>query len=173
MGTGGPGNIVHIDNLYVKTFNVKDNVNISLGQFVVIEDDGGFAVARPLVDADFTGADLFLDLSTINVVQAGEDANNLTTTDALLRKNQIECITKGSDWTVVMRVGVLPDNPVVLPDNPVGILRVGTAELFEVSYLDINAPSVVAANERLGIYKHKEFSTVSCSGVRASSLFTL
>ncbi len=63
MGTGGPGNIVHIDNLYVKTFNVKDNVNITLGQFVVIEDDGGFAVARPLVDADFTGADLFLDLS--------------------------------------------------------------------------------------------------------------
>jgi len=153
MGTGGPGNIVHIDNLYVKTFNVKDNVSITLGQFVVIEDDAGSAVARPLVDADFTGADLFLDLSTINVVQAGEDANNLTTTDPLLRKGQIECITKGSDWTVVMRVGVLPD-------NPVGILRVGTAELFEVSYLDIDTPSVVAANERLGIYKHKEFSTV-------------
>jgi len=154
MGTGGPGNIVHIDNLYVKTFNVKDNVNIVLGDFVVIEDDSGFAVARPLVDADFPGADLFLDLSTINVVQAGEDANNLTTTDALLRKDKIECITKGSDWTVVMRVGVLPD-------NPVGILRVGTAELFEVSYLDIDTPSVVAANERLGIYKHKEFSTVA------------
>jgi len=154
VGTGGPGNIVHIDNLYVKTFNVKDDVNITLGQFVVIEDDAGSAVARPLVDADFTGADLFLDLSTINVVQAGEDANNLTTTDSLLRKGQIECITKGSDWTVVMRVGVLPD-------NPVGILRVGTAELFEVSYLDINAPSVVASNERLGVYKHKEFSTVA------------
>jgi len=65
VGTGGPGNIVHIDNLYVKTINVKDNVNIILGQFVVIEDDSGFAVARPLVDADFSGADLFLDLSTI------------------------------------------------------------------------------------------------------------
>lgn len=150
MGTGGPGNIVHIDNLYVKTFNVQDNVNIVLGQFVVIEATG----ARPLLDSDFSGADLFLDLSTVNVVQAGEDANNLTTTDALLRKNQIECITKGSDWVVVMRVGVLPD-------NPVGILRVGTAELFEVSYLDIDTPSVVAANERLGIYKHKEFSTVA------------
>ena len=154
MGTGGPGNIVHIDNLYVKTFNVKDNVNITLGQFVVIENDGGNAVARPLVDADFAGADLFLDLSLLNVVQAGEDANNLTTTDELLRKDQIECITKGSDWTVVMRVGVLPD-------NPVGILRVGTAELFEVSYLDIDVPSVVAVNERLGVYKHKEFSTVA------------
>jgi len=154
VGTGGPGNIVHIDNLYVKTFNVKDNVNITLGQFVVIENDGGSAVARPLVDADFSGADVFLDLSTINIVQAGEDANNLTTTDEILRKDQIECITKGSDWTVVMRAGVLPD-------NPVGILRVGTAELFEVSYLDIDSPSVVASNERLGVYKHKEFSTVA------------
>ncbi len=150
MGTGGPGNIVHIDNLYVKTFNVQDNVNIVIGDFVVIETTG----VRPLLDSDFSGADLFLDLSTVNVVQAGENANNLTTTDALLRKNQIECITKGSDWVVVMRVGVLPD-------NPVGILRVGTAELFEVSYLDINVPSVVAANERLGVYKHKEFSTVA------------
>ncbi len=150
MGTGGPGNIVHIDNLYVKTFNVQPNVNIILGQFVVIESTG----VRPLVDSDFTGADVFLDLSTINVVQAGENANNLTTTDPLLRKDQIECITKGSDWTVVMRAGVLPD-------NPVGILRVGTAELFEVSYLDINVPSVVASNERLGVFKHKEFSTVA------------
>jgi len=150
MGTGGPGNIVHIDNLYVKTFNVQDNVNIVIGDFVVIEATG----VRPLLDSDFTGPDLFLDLSTVNVVQAGENANNLTTTDALLRKNQIECITKGSDWVVVMRVGVLPD-------NPVGILRVGTAELFEVSYLDIATPSVVLANERLGVYKHKEFSTVA------------
>jgi hypothetical protein len=154
MGTGGPGNIVHIDNLYVKTFNVQDDVNIVLGEFVVIEDDGGKAIARPLTDSDFSGADLFLDLSTVNIVQADEDANNLATTDPLLRKGQIECITKGSDWTVVMRAGVLPD-------SPVGILRVGTAELFEVSYLDIDTPSVVAANERLGIYKHKEFSTVA------------
>ena len=154
MGTGGPGNIVHIDNLYVKTFNVKDNVNINLGNFVVIELDSGVAVARPLLDSDFAGAGLFLNLSTVNVVQAGEDANNLTTTDALLRKGQVECITKGSDWTVIMRAAVLPD-------NPVGILRVGSAELFEVSYLDIDTPSVVAANERLGVYKHKEFSTVA------------
>lgn len=150
MGTSGPGNIVHIDNLYVKTFNVQDDVNIVLGDFVVIEATG----ARPLLDSDFSAPDVFLDLSLLNIVQAGEDANNLTTTDELLRKDQIECITKGSDWVVVMRVGVLPD-------NPVGILRVGTAELFEVSYLDIDAPSVVAVNERLGVYKHKEFSTVA------------
>ena len=150
MGTGGPGNIVHIDNLYVKTFNVQENVNITLGQFVVIEATG----ARPLLDNDFTGPDIFLSLLAVNVVQAGENANNLTTTDPLLRKNKIECITKGSDWTVNMRGGVLPD-------TPVGILRVGTAELFEISNLDIYVPSVVAANEILGFYQHKEFSTVA------------
>ena len=154
MGTGGPGNIVHIDNLYVKTFNVQDNVNITLGQFVVIEDDAGFAVARPLVDADFTGADVFLNLSTLNVVQAGEDANNLTTTDALLRKPKIECITKGSDWTTIMRAGVLPD-------KPVGIVRVGTAELFEIANIDIATSAALVLGETLGVYKHKEFSTVA------------
>ncbi len=149
MGTGGPGNIVHIDNLYVKTFNVQDDVNIVIGDFVVIEATG----VRPLLDSDFTGADLFLDLSTVNVVQAGENANNLTTTDALLRKDQIECITKGSDWTTIMRVGTLPD-------NPVGILRVGSAELFEVSNTNV-AAGALAAGETLGVYKHKEFSTVA------------
>ncbi len=154
MGTGGPGNIVHIDNLYVKTINVKDNVNIILGQFVVIEDDSGFAVARPLVDADFSGADVFLDLSLLNIVQAGENANNLTTTDALLRKPKIECITKGSDWTTIMRAGVLPD-------KPVGIVRVGTAELFEIANIDIATSAALVLGETLGVYKHKEFSTVA------------
>lgn len=153
MGSGGPGNIVHIDNLYVKTINVKDNVNIVLGKFVVIEDDSGFAVARPLVDADFSGPDLFLDLSLFNIVQAGENSNNLTTTDALLRKPKIECITKGSDWTTIMRAGVLPD-------KPVGIVRVGTAELFEIANVDIASSAALAVGETLGVYKHKEFSTV-------------
>jgi len=144
MGTGGPGNIVHIDNLYVKTFNVQDNVNIVLGQFVVIEATG----ARPLVAADFTGDDTFLDLNVDNIVQAGEDANNLTTTDALLRKDQIECITKGSDWSAIMEAGVLPD-------NTIGIKRDdATASIFVI------AATIVAA-EILGVYKHKEFSTVA------------
>ena len=154
MGTGGPGNIVHIDNLYVKTFNVKDNVNITIGQFVVLEDDSGFAVARPLVDADFGAAGEFLDLSLFNIVQAGENSNNLTTTDALLRKPKIECITKGSDWTTVMRAGVLPD-------KPVGIVRVGTAELFEIANVDIATSAALAVGETLGVYKHKEFSTIA------------
>lgn len=153
MGTGGPGNIVHIDNLYVKTFNVKENVNIVLGEFVVIELDSGFAVARPLADADIT-VDEFLDLSSFNIVQAGENANNLDSTDELLRKNQIECITKGSDWTVVMRAGVLPD-------KPVGIVRVGTNELFEIANVDIATSAPLVFGETLGVYKHKEFSTVA------------
>jgi len=147
MGTGGPGNIVHIDNLYVKTFNVKDNVNIVLGDFVVIENDGGFAVARPLVIGDVLDA-AFVDLLLLNIVQAGEDANNLTTTDALLRKNQIECITKGSDWTTVMEAGVLPD-------NTVGIKRDdASASIFVIA-------AVTVPGDILGSYKHKEFSTVA------------
>jgi len=148
MGTGGPGNIVHIDNLYVKTFNVKDDVNIVLGEFVVIEDDAGKAVARPLVIADVANL-AFVDLTALNVVQAGEDANNLTTTDSLLRKGQIECITKGSDWVTVMEAGVLPD-------NTVGIKRDDAA----VVTIFVMAATIVAT-EMLGSYKHKEFSTVA------------
>ena len=147
MGTGGPGNIVHIDNLYVKTFNVKDDVNIILGEYVIIENDGGNAVARPLVIADVANL-AFVDLSALNILQAGEDANNLTTTDPLLRKGQIECITKGSDWSTVMDDGVLPD-------NSIGIKRDdSTASIFVI------AATIVAA-EILGSYKHKEFSTIA------------
>lgn len=148
MGTGGPGNIVHIDNLYVKTYNVKDNVNIVLGEYVVIENDGGNAVARPLVVGDVVNL-AFVDLSALNIVQAGEDANNLDTTDPLLRKNQIECITKGSDWTGIMEAGVLPD-------SSVGIKRVdgGAKSIFIIS-------ATIVAEEILGSYKHKEFSTVA------------
>lgn len=149
MGTGGPGNIVHIDNLYVKTFNVKDNVNIVLGEYVVIENDGGFAVARPLGQGDFSADGAHLDLSTFNIVQAGENANNLDTTDALLRKNQIECITKGSDWTTVMETGVLPD-------STIGIKRDDAAA---VTFFVIATTTTAA--EILGSYKHKEFSTVA------------
>ena len=155
MGTGGRGNIVHIDNLYVKTFNVQDDVNIVLGDYIVIEATG----ARPLLTSDFGGNDMFLTLNLINLVQAGEDANNLNTTDALLRKNQIECITKGSDWTLNMRAGVLPD-------NPVGILRVdGADEIFQAASETVGTTSV-SGSERIGIYKHKEFSTVASVAVQ-------
>jgi len=143
MGTGGPGNIVHIDNLYVKTFEVQDNFNIVLGDFVVVESTG----VRPLATSDVADG-VFVDLNALNIVQAGEDANNLTTTDELLRKNQIECITKGSDWTTVMEAAVLPD-------NTVGIKRDdATASVFVMS-------ATVVSTEILGSYKHKEFSTVA------------
>lgn len=151
MGTGGRGNIVHIDNLYVKTFNVKDNVNILLGDYVIFETGAGM---RPLVVGDFTGDDTFLDLELNNLLIAGEDANNLDTTDPLLKKNQIECLTKGTDWTLNMRAGVDPD-------KPIGILRVDAGpEPFQAANAQVSA-EIVATKERLGIYKHKEFSTVA------------
>lgn len=143
MGTGGPGNIVHIDNLYVKTFDVQDDVNIVLGEFVVIEATG----ARPLVDGD-VAAPAFFDLHALNIVQAAENANNLTTTDPSLRKNQVECITKGSDWTVKMGVDVLPD-------TTVGIFAVSETPIVT------EVRSTLVAAEILGIYKHKEFATVA------------
>ncbi len=148
MGTGGPGNIVHIDNLYVKTFNVKDNVNIVLGEYVVIEDDAGFAVARPLVVGDVANT-AFVDLTSLNIVQAGENANNLTTTDALLRKGQIECITKGSDWTTVMASGVLPDSTIGIKRDDAAVVTIFVAD------------ATIVPAEILGSYKHKEFSTVA------------
>ncbi|KKL88121.1 hypothetical protein LCGC14_1927850, partial [marine sediment metagenome] len=40
MGSGGPGNITHIDNLYVKTVPVKTNIAILLGEFVIFDTDG-------------------------------------------------------------------------------------------------------------------------------------
>jgi len=146
MGTSGPGNITHIDNLYVKTFDVQDNVNIVIGDFVVIEATG----ARPLLATDTTGGAIgdFIEVTTKNIVQAGEDANNLTTTDPLLRKDQIECITKGSDWVVKMGAGVLPD-------NPVSIFLVTVAPV--VTEVRLNADRL----EVIGVYKHKEFSTVA------------
>ena len=143
MGTSGPGNIVHIDNLYVKTFNVQDDVNIVLGEFLVVEATG----VRPLVDGDVT-APAFFNLDTLNIVQAGENANNLTTTDALLKKNQIECITKGSDWVVDMGVDVLPD-------SSVGIFAVSETPIVT------EVRATTTGSEILGVYKHKEFSTVA------------
>ena len=152
MGTGGPGNIVHIDNLYPKTFPVGTNINIVLGEFVIFDDAiGGM---RPLAIGDFSLDDTFLDLEANSVMQAGEDANNLTVTDVNLRKTEISCITKGSDWTVLMRAGVIPD-------KPVGILRVDAdaPNLFQAANESV-AAAIVATKERLGLYKHKEFTTV-------------
>ncbi len=151
MGTGGPGNIVHIDNLYVKDLPVKDNTNIILGDFVIFEVGAG---VRPLVAGDFSGGnDTFLNLGTNQVFQAGESSNNLTTTPVLDRKVTCECITVGSDWSLVMRAGSVPT-------GPVGILRVDAATpLFQLSQFLANGTTLITAGNVLGQYKHKEFST--------------
>ena len=78
MGSGGPGNITHIDNLYVKTVPVTTNQSVSLGDFLIFDTDG----YRTLLTTDFSADNTFLDLSVDNVVQALEDANNLNTTPA-------------------------------------------------------------------------------------------
>lgn len=155
MGTGGRGNIVHLDNTYVKAVNVKDNVNIILGDYCIIEDNAGEAEVRPLVAGDFSGGDdTFLNLSLLSLVIAGEDANNLTTTDTLLRKNQIECLLKGTDWTLNMAASVIPN-------TPIGILRVDAApEPFQAAS-ETGGATPVAQIEKLGLYQHKEFSTVA------------
>lgn len=158
MGTGGPGNIVHIDNLSVQDFDVKSNTSIVLGDFVIFDTDG----VRPIVAGDFTLNDTFLPIQTTPVFQAGESSNNLTTTPVAERKTTCECITRGSDISAVMRVGVLPD-------KPVGILRVdGATPVFQVSDKRVSA-TIVAATEVLGIYKHKEFSTIALTSVQGDN----
>ncbi len=158
MGTGGPGNIVHIDNLYVKTNPVKSNISILLGDFCIFDTDG----LRPIVAGDFVGDDTFLNIKTTPVFQAAEDADNLTTTNVNLRKTEIEVITRGSDLVASMRAGVLPD-------QDVGILRVDAATpVFQVAEQSV-AATPVAANEVLGVYKHKEFSTIALISVQSDN----
>jgi len=152
MGTGGPGNIVHIDNLYVKDMPVKDNTNIVLGDFVIFEAANG---VRPIVAGDFVGDNTFLLLTGNQVFQAGESSNNLDTTPVEDRKTTCECITRGSDWTVVMRPGSIPD-------AAVGILRLDAGTpVFKVSQFLSNGTTIAGEGAILGIYKHKEFSTIA------------
>ena len=142
MGSGGPGNIVHIENLYVKPRKVKDNVNILLGKFVV-EDSG----ARELSTGDVADGS-FVSQDAFQVSQAGENANNLTTTDPLIKKDLISLITKGSDWTCKMAPGVIPE-------QTVGIKRIDSqASVFVMDATDV-------ASEILGVYKHREYSTIA------------
>ena len=49
MGSGGPGNITHIDNLYVKPQAVKTNTNILLGEYLIFDTDG----LRSITASDF------------------------------------------------------------------------------------------------------------------------
>lgn len=149
MGSGGPGNIVHIDNLYVRTVKVKSNTKVTLGSYLIFDTDG----YRDLATTDFSADDRFLDLQVDNVLQAGEDADNLTTTPVNDRKTEVAAITKGSDWTTKMAVGVEPD-------KPVGISRLD-ARTPKIAVADVANALPPVLVERLGIYKHKEFARLS------------
>lgn len=149
MGSGGPGNIVHIDNLYVRTVPVKSNTKVTLGSYLIFDTDG----YRDLVVGDFALDDRFLDLQVDNVVQAGEDADNLTTTPVNDRKPEVAVITKGSDWVTKMAVGVEPG-------KPVGISRLD-ARTPKIAVADVANALPPVLVERLGTYKHKEFARLS------------
>ena len=147
MGSGGPGNIVHIDNLYVKTVTCKTNIKILLGEFLIFDTDG----YRPLLAADCgTGAiGQFLSLGDEqSVYQAGEDADNLTTTAVADRKPEVAVITRGADWVAKMEANVKPD-------SRVGIQVKTTAPDTFVMNL------VTTLATLIGIYKHKEFARLA------------
>jgi len=153
MGSGGPGNIVHIDNLYVKTVAVKSNTKVTLGSYLIFDTDG----YRDLVAGDFSADDRFLDLQVDNVVQAGEEADNLTTTPVNDRKPEVAVITKGSDWVTKMAVGVEPG-------KPVGISRLD-ARVPIIAVADVANSLAPVLVERLGTYKSKEFARLAGDSV--------
>jgi len=159
MGSGGPGNITHIDNLYVKTVACKTNINILLGEYVIFDTDG----YRPVVVGDFSADDRFLDINSETaggvdgVFQAVEDANNLTTTPVVDRKTEVSVATTGTDWVTKIAASVRPSR------------RVG------ISRLDARTPIIATAavanslaptlDESLGVYKHKEFARLAAISV--------
>ena len=152
MGSGGPGNITHIDNLYVKTVAVKSNTKVTLGSFVIFDTDG----YRDLVIGDFSADDRFLDINSegINgidgVFQAVEDADNLTTTDVADRKSEVAVATTGTDWVAKIAVGVRPG-------RRVGIHRLAARNPeIAISAVANSLPTTI--DETLGSYKGKEFA---------------
>ena len=149
MGSGGPGNIVHIDNLYILTVKVKTNVKVTLGSFLIFDTDG----YRDLIAGDFALDNRFLNLQVDNVVQAGEDADNLTTTAVADRKTEVSVITKGADWVTSMAAGVEPG-------KPVGISRLD-ARVPIIAVADVANALPPVLVEVLGSYKKKEFARLA------------
>lgn len=147
MGSGGPGNISHIDNLYVKPQAVKTNTNILLGDYVIFDTDG----LRSIIAADFSADNRFLNLISFPVFQAAESANNLTTTPVLDRKTSISVIGIGADWVNKMEAAILPG-------KTVGVKRLDshTPVFFAAHNANAVIPNVA---ETLGRYTHKEFAT--------------
>ena len=150
MGTAGPGNIVHIDNLYVKTFDVKEDEILRLGEISVYDDTSDALIT--LNDDGVVADTVIVNAQTFRPVQNGEDADNRLATDEILKKSQIECITIGSDWEGKMEADILPG-------QSVGIKRVDAA------VGGFRFAATVVANEVVGIYKHKTFSTVAKKSV--------
>lgn len=155
MGSGGPGNIVHIDNLYVVTVPVKTNDSVLLGEFLIFDTDG----YRTLIASDFSADNAFLDLQVDNVVQAAHDANNLTATPVADRVALVSVISKGSDWVTKMAVGVEPG-------KPVGISRLD-ARTPVIAVSDVAGALAVAPTlvQQLGTYKKKEFAILAADSV--------
>ena len=154
MGTSGRGNIIHIDNTYVKPINVAENVKIELGNYCIVIEESSEAVVRPLLASDFSGNDAFLDINTNSVVIAGEEADNLDTTEESLRKTQCTCLLRGTDWEANTRAGVLPE-------QPVGLLRVdGEDEPFQFAH-ETDGATPVASGEVVGTYKTKSFTSIA------------
>ena len=155
MGSGGPGNIVHIDNLYVKTVPVKTNIAIVIGDFIIFDTDG----FRPLLAGDFSADNTYLDLNGAlasgvvdGIMQALEDANNLTTTPVEDRKTEVAGALKGTDWVVKTDAGVNPT-------RRVGISRLDSrVPIIAVVDTAVAIPRAPTLDESLGVYKHKEFA---------------
>lgn len=142
MGTSGSGNIVHIDNLYVKTYAVKEDEVLKLGEISVLPTGTDELIAFGITN------DTVLDITALTPHQNGEDADNRLLTDSILRKDQIEVITLGSDWSGPMEANITPGASVGIKkvnDNPEGYRFIATNAITEV----------------VGVYKHKEFSTVA------------
>lgn len=151
MGSGGPGNIVHIENLYVKPIAVKTNAKINLGNYCIFDTDG----LRELTAADCgTGAiGQFLSLvDELAVYQAGETADNLTTTPVLDRKTKVNVILRTSDWVTIMEAGVRPNTRVGIQ------VKTLTPDTFVVN-------NTSTFDNIIGLYMHKEFAALAETSV--------
>lgn len=147
------GDIIHIEGLYVKPQTVKTNTVIIKGEYCIFDTDG----QRPIVIGDFSADDRFLDLSATPVIQAGHDANNLTSTPVKDRVTKLSGITIGSDMICKMAVGVEPT-------KKVGISRLD-ARTPVIAMADVANSLAPTLNELFGQYKHKEFATTALDSV--------
>jgi len=153
------GDIVHIENLDVKTITVKTNIAILKGEYVIFDTDG----YRPLLATDFSADDRFLDLSSegVNgvdgVFQAAEDANNLTTTPVADRRTEVSVIRGGSDWVTKVAVGIEPG-------RRVGISRLDSRVPI-IAVADVANALAPTLDETLGTYSNKEFARLAATSV--------